>query len=315
MGEVLKNIITYTPIKYSLLRVTPDRTLTGNAYSGIIKAIHSTKKPLKERIDQEKISKYNSKVQVHMTNPITYEIMFDGDDKKTTPTFSFGIPEDCSVYMKQRIQGILPNSTLEFKDDYVDKFDNAYMVEYNYEKDSMLALKVTDNNFLQAMLNLKNDIQKGEKILFQVEMLPINDMWKSFQDDKWDKMRSGKDVATKRGILDKSMDVAHNELLNVLSIADEFVGYTPPKKISKGLEDTKETNKKEKVSSSVASYSTASRGKKNDDGFSVKIRAYIVCKSKLQARTYATTIETAMRELEEDNRLIMKGLKQSSVRR
>lgn len=308
----MESIISYTPVNYNLLKIKPDRSLSGNVYSNIIKSIFSTRKPIKERVEQTPISKLNANVRVHMNNPITYEIMFDGDDKKTTPIFSFGIPEDCTTYMKQRIQGILPQSTLTFEEDYADNFSNAYVVEYNYVKDSMLSLKVTENNFLQAMLSLKNDIQSGEKILFQVEMLPISDMWKSFQDDKWDKMRNGKDVATKKGAIDKTIDSAHKELLNILNLADMVVGYDSPKKSSKS-EDAKD--KKERGASSVSTYSSASKGKKNDDGFSVRIRAYIICKGKMVAKSYATTIETAMRELEEDNRLVMGNMKQGNVKR
>ena len=230
MENVLKDVVAYKSLSYDLLKIKPDSRLTGTFYSSIIKVIYSLYKPINERISQEKISKYNSNVQVQMNNPVTYEIMFDGDDKKTTPIFCFGIPKNHSTYVKQRIQGILPQSTLTFEEDYADEFANSYVVEYNYEKDSMLALKTSENNFLQMMLNLKNDINKGEKILFQVEMTPISNMWKSFQDEKWDKIRAGKDVATKRGLIDKGLDTINNTINEVLSVVDDVMDYDPPKK-------------------------------------------------------------------------------------
>lgn len=309
MENVLKEVVKYNGLPYDLLKIKPDSRLTGTVYYDIIKAIYSLYKPINERFSQQNISKYNSNIQVQMNNPVTYEIMFDGDDKKTTPIFCFGIPASNSTYIKQRIQGILPQSTLTFEEDYVDMFSDSYVVEYNYQKDSMLALKTSENNFLQMMLNLKNDINKGEKILFQVEMTPISSMWKSFQDDKWDKIRGGKDVATKRGIVDRGLDFANDTVNSVLSLIDDVMDYNPPKKEKSITETKKEYGIK------MSAYSTSSRNKKNDDGFSVKVRAYIVCGSKMIAKAYATSIDTCMRELEEDNRLVQGNIKIGNVKR
>lgn len=298
----------YKSVDYRLLKMKPDSRLNVTFYDSIIQAIYSTYKDFWDRLSVERTGKLNCDVNIHMNNPITYEIMFDGDDKKTTPIICFGIPENHANYMKQRIQGILPQSTLTFEDDYSDKFQDCYMCEYNYEKDSMLSLKIKDNNFLQAILNLKNDIQKGERILFQVEMTPISDMWKSFQDDKWEKARKGKDVATKRGIVTKCFDIANDTLNEVLSVTDDIMGIS-------NISSKKESIDKKEKAVNMSAYTGASKTKKASDGFSVRIKAYIVCKSKLVAKSYATTIETAMRELEEDNRLVMGNMKTKSVSR
>lgn len=297
----------YKSVDYKLLKIKPDSRLTGTFYDSIIQAIYSTHKQFTERVSAEKIGTLNCNVKLHMNNPITYEIMFNGDDKKTTPTICFGIPENHATYMKQRIQGILPQSTLTFEDDYSNIFNDCYTCEYNYAKDSMMSLKIKENNFLQAIFNLKNDIQKGEKILLQVEMTPISDMWKTFQDEKWDKIRKGKDVATKKGIVDKCLEVANDTLNEVLSVADDVMGVNNIYK--------KESFDKKEKAINMAGYSSASKTKKANDGFSVRIRAYFVCSGKLTAKTYATTIETAMRELEEDNRLVMGSMKKGSASR
>lgn len=297
----------YKSVDYKLLKIKPDSRLTGTFYDSIIQAIYSTHKQFRERVSVERTGKLNCDVKLHMNNPITYEIMFDGDNKKTTPTICFGIPENHATYMKQRIQGILPQSTLTFEDDYSSRFSDCYRCEYNYEKDSMMSLKIKENNFLQAILNLKNDIQKDERILLQVEMTPISDMWKSFQDEKWDKIRKGKDVATKRGIVGRGLEVANNTINEVLSVADDVMGLNNTVK--------KETLDKREKAITMSGYSGASKTKKASDGFSVRIRAYFVCGDKLTAKTYATTIETAMRELEEDNRLVMGSVKKGSISR
>lgn len=284
----------YNPIKYDLIKIKPDSKLTGTFYDTIIKAIYSTRKPLIERISHKCTSKYNGEIQVNLTQPITYEIMFDGANKKVTPTICFGIPENHSQYLKQRIQGILPQSTLTFESDYLETFTGSYMCEYSYAKNSMLSLKIKDNNFLQAILQLKNEIQKDERILFQVVMNPIGNSWKTFQDDKWDKIREGKDVTKKHGGVTRAFDAVYDELQNVLELADSVMGVESPKR---------DLVAKDRVK--ITDFSSASKTKKSDDGFQVEIKAYFICKSKIKARTYATTIETAMRELEEDNRLVM----------
>lgn len=286
----------YTPVKYDLLKIKPDSKLTGTFYDTIVKAIYSTRKPLIERVSHERTTKYNGTIQVNLMNPVTYEIMFDGANKKTTPTICFGIPEMHSQYLKQRIQGILPQSTLTFESDYLERFNDSYTCEYSYAKNSMLSLKIKDNNFLQAILQLKNEIQKDELILFQVIMMPIGNSWKTFQDDKWDKIREGKDVTKKNGSIVRAFDAVYDEMQNILELADSVMGVQSPKR---------DLAAKDRVN--VSDFSSASKTKKSDDGFNVEIKAYFVCKSKLRARTYATTIETAMRELEETggNRLVM----------
>lgn len=40
----------YTPMDYTLMRITPDSKLTVTFYDEIVHAIHSVKKPLKDRV-------------------------------------------------------------------------------------------------------------------------------------------------------------------------------------------------------------------------------------------------------------------------
>ena len=285
----------YKEIPYSLLKIKPDSRLTGTFYDELINAMHSTLKPIKERVSYAKTTKYNGNINLEMVQPITYEIYFDGDNKKTTPTMTFGLADNVAPYMKQRIQAIFPNSTLTFENDYSNVFDNGYVCEYTYEKDNMLSLKIKDNNLLQSLLNMKSDIKKGEHILFQVEMLPISDMWKSFNEDKWDKVRQGKDVTTKGNLLDNGLNVVGNIIDDAFYVFDEIMEFD-------GDKDKKEAIKKEK-SQLISSLSSASKQKRNNDGFRVRIRAYFAGCTQLQARAYSTSIEVSLMELEEDNRL------------
>ena len=286
-------MISYIPIPYSLLKIKPDSRLTGNTYSSIIKALYSTRRPLKERVSHTNTSKYNGDIHLQMVNPITYEIMFDGDNKKTTPTFCFGVPGDVSQYIKQRIQGILPQSTLTFEEDYSNMFLQSYMYEYKYTKDNMLSLKTGENNFLQSILDLKNTILKGEKILFQIQMLPIGDTWKTFNDDKWDKVRDGKDVTVKGKAAERFFDGIYKQVQDILQVCDSIMGC-----------EIKDDKKIESSKIGVSQFSTSSRNKKSDDGFMTTIHLFVKCKDKLRANMYATTVETSLRELEEDNRLV-----------
>lgn len=300
-------LVKFSSVPYDMLKVKVDSRLTGTFYDSIIDAMHSTYKPIIGRVSHKQTTKLNGNINVEMNNPITYEVVFDGDNKVNTPLFFFGVPSYHTGYMKQRIQAILPNSTITIEKNYDEMFENSFTFEYSYVKDSMLSLKVKDNNFLQSILNIKNDIQKGEKILLQVEMTPLSDSWKSFVDEKWDKVRSGNDVTTKRTLFDKSLDMGNGMLNSALSIMDEIVEYKIPSA-------DKSLDKKDKAIN-VSQFSSSSKTKKNNDGFGVRIRAYIVTKDKMMARTYAVAIETCMRELEEDNRLKAGKCKIGNVKR
>lgn len=263
--------------------------------------------------DEHKDKKFHLSTKLYLNHPITYEIYYDGDDKKNTPAIFFGIPQNHASYIKQRVQGVLPESTLTFEEDYKSHFQDCYVCEYIYEKDSMLSLKIKDNNFLQSMLNIKNDIQKGEKILFQVEMTPIGGWWKEFQDEKWDKVRKGKDVTTRGDLLFRVLDGANKVVDDTLSILDEVMEYKPQKTSRRDFD--KDDDEKKRKNTSVSQYSTSSKTKKNNDAFIVRVRAYISCRSRLLASAYATTIETAMRDLEEDNRLVARKVRKGKLTR
>lgn len=295
----------YNPIKiykYDILQIIPDSRLNKNTYENIINAIYSTYNSFLKRIykDEDEVLYY------HKQQPISYEILFDGSKKTTTPNFYFSIPQYCSEYLKQRIQAIIPHSTLIFVDDYSRQFDNSYVCKYNYEKDSILSLNTKDNNFLEALLSIKNDLLKEEKILLQIQMTPLSDMWKGFHNDKWDKIRQGKDIITKTSLIIKIFDWIDSFIQEVFEILDKIMEY---KDITK-----KDLEKKEKKLL-LSNFSSASRQKINNDGFAVTIKNHVQCKDELKALAYNKSIEVAMRELEEDNRLIMSKIKKGNIER
>lgn len=301
----------YKKEPYAIKRMTPSSRITSPFNDEIIKAFFSTYQTLNDRVVLEKGEGKKLSLKILLNNPITYEILFDGSNKKNTPFIGFGFPKRHEVYLNQRVKAIFPQSVIEDEKDYIEDFQDCYCCEYNYEKDSMLSLKIKDNNFLQSMLSLKESIHKDHKILFMVEMLPISDMWKDFHDEKWSKARQGKDVATKTPLIAKGFDLGYGLMEEALSVVDSLVGQEPPKR------EYQRDKEKSEGAKNMSEYSSASRTKKLQSGFAVRIRAFFKCSSKLAARSYATAIDTSMRELEETkgNRLVMSRVRKGSATR
>ena len=111
--EVFKDIITYEKPQYKLLKIKPDSRLTSNSYENIINVIHSIYKVPFQRIFHTPQGR-NGVISIEQARSVTYEMLFDGDNLKSTPYFYFGIPIEVCEYVKQRIQANLPNSTLTF---------------------------------------------------------------------------------------------------------------------------------------------------------------------------------------------------------
>ena len=198
---MILNPISYEKINYKLLKIKPDSRLTKNSYEELINIFHSTYQPLFNRLQNFKYttSKNNGYFSIENNHPISYEVLFVGDNIKQSPTFYFGIPYTLDQYLKQRIQTTFPNSTLTFENDSLlnlidTQFKDSYTYEFFYVKNNILSIKTGENRFFESLLTIKNSIQKGDCILFQVELTPIGDYWKSFNEDKWNEIRNGNDV-------------------------------------------------------------------------------------------------------------------------
>ena len=91
---MILNPISYEKINYKLLKIKPDSRLTKNSYEELINIFHSTYQPFINRLQNFKYttSKNNGYYSIENNHPISYEVLFDGDNIKQSPTFYFGIP-------------------------------------------------------------------------------------------------------------------------------------------------------------------------------------------------------------------------------
>lgn len=295
--------ISYTPHEYKLLKIKPDSRLTNTSYEGLLNIIHSVYTPITNRLREAKYKqiRHNGVLSINTVNSITYEILFEGDNIKHTPIFYFGIPIIYSNYLKQRIQTTFPDSTLTFEDDIKIKlinmqFNNCYTYEYHYTKNNILSISTKETNFFESLLSIKKDIKKNECILFQIEMTPIGNSWKSFNEEKWDSIRTGKyvNVINKLSMFDKIIDFTCDATYQLLDFIDMILEIPTEKKIEK----------LPKIN--IQDFSITSRQKNKYDGFNVSIKLYVVGCEKIKADSYAILVDTAFKELEEDNRLIHK---------
>lgn len=304
MLEAFKDIVTYDKPQYRLLKIKPDSRLTNNSYENIINVLHSIYKVPLNRLSHTSYGK-NGIISIEQAKSVTYEVLFDGDNLKSTPYFYFGIPLEVCDYVKQRIQASLPNSTLIFEDNCMQKvidemFSDCYTYEYHYAKRDVLSLKTKENNFLENILSFKNDIEKGEGLLLQIEMKPVGDYWKQSHDEAWDKIRKGIDATGKKGLYNGFVNVLGEITEPILQLCDEVLEI-------KGDNSYKTINKE----IGVSKFSTASRQKSNSNGFKVCIRLHVIGCEEIKARSYATAFQTALMELEEEggNRLVTKQIK------
>lgn len=305
MLEAFKDIVTYDKPEYKLLKMKLDSRLNGTGYDSIINVLHSIYKVPFQRFSHNSQGK-NGVISIEQAKSITYEVLFDGDNVKATPYFYFGIPEEVSNYVKQRIQANLPTSTLTFEDDKMQQaidemFSDCYVYEYHYAKRDILSLKVKENSLLENILSFKNDMSKGEGLLLQIEMKPVGDYWKQSNSEAWDKIRKGVDVTGKRGIYNGLVSIVGDVTESLLQFGDELLEI-------KSEDNSCATSSKE---ISVSKFSTASRQKSNSNGFKVCIRLYVIGCEEIKAKSYGTALQTALMEVEEDggNNLIMKQIK------
>jgi hypothetical protein len=270
---------------YRILEVIVDNRMKDKSYTDLVNIIHSTMKDIKKRIVTNKDGIVYTKCQ-----PICFEILYSSSKEIT---FNFAINELDSLYFKNRLQTILPNATLTFRDDYIDEFKDSSVYKYEYNKHYMLSLN-TKLSPIQSLLAIKKDLNDNEKILLQTMILPIDSGWKDGCYNNWTKMRKGCDV-TNNNFLIALLDGVSDFINGCVSILDDIIEISP-----KSEKSTFTTAKK-----LMNEFSSESRTKTNYDGYKVAINSYIKTNDVLQNYNLAKSIETCYKDITLDNEIVM----------
>jgi hypothetical protein len=298
--------VTYSNM--STLKIIPASRLPKAAYPELIDMVHQSRKSAldRSRFGFNEVEGEGACATYHLTSPYYFEMLYDGANKRLSPQVFFVIPEEHKTYFIQDTMRILKGSTVKDFPNYDDQFSDCFVAEYQLAKDSVLSLKRGDNNFLENMMRLRDNLDKQEAMLFQVEMTPLGDFWKGMDQEKWEKLRKGIDVTEKNKFVKDIFGVANAVAEEVNSTFDILFGITGGSKVS----DIKEID-----------YMNLSRDSKNKTlgrGFAVRIRAFF-CSDYDKANAMANAISVCLREVENDNdgqRLERKlGLKRTTLSR
>ena len=272
---------------YKIIEVQLNSRMRERNYIDIANIIHSLLKDIKDRIVIDSKGIVYRKCQ-----PVSFEIYYNGN----TPTFNFAVNELDSLYFKNRLQTILPNSTLTIKDDYINDFIGSKMYKYKYDKHFMCSIKSSASP-IESLIAIKKDINKDEKVLLQTIINPIEENWKYEVYDNWKKIKKGRDVLNQNGWFVNICDGLNSIILEILEILDDIL-EVKTKSDDKEMHD----NRNDLV---IKNYSSESRQKTNYDGFKVNIRGLISSKDTLQCNNISKSIETCYKEIEEDNGLVL----------
>lgn len=273
---------------YRVLEVQVDNRMKDKNYTDIVNIIHSLVKDVKKRIVCNKDGIVYTKCQ-----PISFEILSTNKEI----TFNFAVNELDSLYFKNRLQTILPNSTLKFLDemgrtDYIDEFKDSIVYKYNYDKHYMLSLN-TKVSPIQSLLAIKKDLDDKERLLLQTLILPIDNGWKTSCDENWKKVRKGHDVTNGVNIFDDFFSWIDGFLDGCMEIIDDILEIKPKQEIDK-------SNKK-----IIREFESDSKTKTNYNGFKVDINSFIKTNNDQQSYNIGKSIETCFRDMASDNALIM----------
>jgi hypothetical protein len=261
---------------YKVLEIQVDNRMRDKNYIDITNIIHSLMKNIDKRIVCNKSGIVYTKCQ-----PISFEILYASSKEIT---FNFAVNELDSLYFKNRLQTILPNSTLTFRDDYIDEFKNSFMYKYKYDRHYMLSLN-TKISPIQSLLAIKKDLDCDEKLLLQTIILPIGSGWKVTCEENWKKVRRGQNVTNGINVIDCICHQLDNFIDGCIEIIDDILEFNPR------VENVKMNR------NIIKEFESDSKTKTNNDGFKIDINSFVKTDNQLQAYNIGKSIETAYKDM------------------
>lgn len=272
---------------YRVIEVQVDSRMRDKekGYPEIPNLIHSLMKDVRKRVVFDK-----NGVIYKACQPVSFEILYNSNKEIS---FNFAVNELDSLYFKSRLEAILPNSTVIFRDDYLDEFKGSPVYNFHYKKHFMLSLNPKMSP-IQSLLAIKKDLKGEEKLLIQTLIMPVGDMWQDECRDNWKKVREGTDVTTGTGFVGS----VFNQLDDMANWFCELIDEILEAKIKT---EVAATGVKNKVYDDTR---TESRTKHNNDGFKIDIRSFIKTNDIPQDNSIASSIETCYKEMSYDNELV-----------
>jgi len=272
---------------YRVIEVQVDSRMRDKdkGYTEISNLIYSLMKDIRKRVVCNK-----NGVVYKACQPVSFEILYNSNKEIT---FNFAVNELDSLYFKSRLETILPNSTVVFRDDYLNEFIGSPVYNFHYKKHFMLSLN-SKISPIQSLLAIKKDLKGEEKLLIQTLIMPVGEAWKDECRENWKKVREGQDVTNGTGFVGSVL----NQLDDMANWFCELVDEILEAKIKS---EVAVTGVKNRIYDETR---TESRTKHNSDGFKVDIRSFIKTNDIPQDNSIASSIETCYKEMSYDNELI-----------
>jgi len=197
-------------------------------------------------------------------NPVYYEVLYK--DEKIF--FNYVVPEKHEQLLINKIDKVFKRATLKkLDDDYFSAFKDKHYCSFYQKRHFMFSLNCDyrEEGLIEGMLSALGSINKEDKVLLQIGILPVNDDWKDDWSKAYKKYRKGEEVEVKRNMF--------------FAIADTIFDYTD--KISdvvleSTLNQKVENEKKDDRMNGVGRYSTkgSSFNKITYPGFQVQIKLF-----------------------------------------
>jgi hypothetical protein len=275
---------------YTVIQIIPESRMQNKSYEEIVNLFHSLYVDFKSRIEINR-----NGCSFALIQPIYYEILLDGN-KETT--FNIVVDTKNANHMKHRLESILTNSDFIFKEDHINEFEDCPMYEYNYSKHYMCSLETGhEKSPIKSLISLKKDLLPTDKLLIQVEIVPIGASWKESLLQSQKKLRSGIDVTAKYSIGGRIIESLFDATNSAFSLFDELVEVHPNK--------DEDVMQKLVAKNLWSSLNTESRHKANHDGYKCNIRAFIKSTDESVPYTLGKSIEIAFKDMSGDNELVI----------
>jgi hypothetical protein len=152
-----------------------------------------------------------------------------------------------------------------------------------------------EGGLTEGLLSVINNIEKDDKVLFQIGIYPINDLWKEKWKQAYLSYRKGNKLSTHNNLVvflfDKTFDFGNG----VLNILDMFVNYKDEQ--DKGL-----SIKDRKIIGDNVSISTQTYSKVNYNGYLVQIKLF--CNNE-KIYYYSKMFDGILKVLDNDQELVV----------
>lgn len=331
-GGKIKSLVEKNEYSYNLYKLVPDRFIpdSGKVVEEVLKALSALRRP-SLKLDKVK----NTKLVIDPNMPVHYEVLIkDGE-----VTFNYAIPSKYEEILVNKIRRVYRTSTFKSREDYTRDFIDCYMSSFVLKRHYLFSLNTDyrENSFIEGLLSVASNVKKGDEVLLQVSVMPLDESWKGWWKEAYRSYRQGRKLDVSHGILEFVLDKVFSLGEGMLGVLDMltnvrgdyrgrynrgYYGGYPGNSYNKGRNYSREGYygnrgyyRGRSYYGSSGIYGGGYRGysgfsnrprvdmqKINYDGFEVKIRLY--CKDYRKLQYYAKIFDGVFKVLDSEQQIV-----------